>query len=345
MFTPGEYPLPDGPISSRSCRNVRAHAAAVTVLSAETTTAESCSPALGPPGGGEVVTAQSIGEAGGMTTENSARAAGHAQLGSFRVNRMGFGTMKLTGWPQGKQPTRDTAIALLRRAVELGVNHIDTSQFYDRDGMNANELIREALHPYPEDLVLVTKFAAIEPGLTADGLRKNVEVNLRTLGLDRLHVVNLRVGAAIAPVEESLEAPLTALAALQAEGAIEHLGISNVTRAQFDQARDLAPFVCVQNAYNVAMRGDDPLIDACEAAGIAYVPFFPVGGFQPVLTEHLGTVAERHGVSTPQVALAWLLARSPSILLIPGTSDPRHLEENIAAGGLRLTEEDLALIG
>ncbi|WP_157121638.1 oxidoreductase [Nocardia miyunensis] len=275
----------------------------------------------------------------------SARAAGEGHLGSFRVNRMGFGTMKLTGWPEGKQPTRETAIALLRRAVELGVNHFDTSQFYDREGMNANELLRAALHPYPEDLVLVTKFAGIPPGLTPDGLRQNVEANLRTLGVDRLDVVNLRLGEAVAPAEGSLEQPLTALAKLQEEGLIAHLGISNVTRAQFDQARDLAPIVCVQNAYNVAMREADPLVDACAEAGIAFVPFFPVGGFQPLLAEHLDTVAARHGASVQQIALAWLLARSPSILLIPGTSDPAHLEQNIAAANLRLTEEDLALIG
>ena len=276
----------------------------------------------------------------------SARAAGEGRLGSFRVNRVGFGTMKLTGWPEGKQPSRENAIALLRRAVELGVNHFDTSQFYDRDGVNANELLHAALHPYPEDLVLVTKFAgAIPPGLTPDGLRQSVEANLRTLGVDRLDVVNLRMGEAVAPAEGSLEEPLTALAKLQEEGLITHLGISNITRAQFDQARDLAPFVCVQNAYNVAMRDADPLIDACEEAGIAFVPFFPVGGFQPLLTEHLDTVATRHGASVQQIALAWLLARSPSILLIPGTTDPAHLEQNIAAANIRLTEEDLALIG
>jgi len=280
-----------------------------------------------------------------MTETLSAGAAGKGRLGSFQVNRVGFGTMKLTGWPQGKQPTRETALAILRRAVELGVNHIDTSQFYDRDGMNANELIREALHPYPDGLVLVTKFAGIDPGLTPDGLRKNVELNLETLGIDRIDVVNLRVGENLAPAEGSLAEPLTTLAKLQDEGLIEHLGISNVTRTQFDQARDLAPIVCVQNAYNVAMRGDDPLIEACEEAGIAFVPFFPVGGFAPLLTEHLDTVAARHDASPQQVALAWLLARSPAILLIPGTSDPKHLEENIAAGGLKLTEEDLALIG
>ncbi|MGN2637421.1 oxidoreductase [Nocardia takedensis] len=280
-----------------------------------------------------------------MTETISARAAGQGQLGPLRVNRMGFGAMKLTGWPAGKQPTRETALALLRRAVELGVNHIDTSHFYDRDGLNANDLIREALHPYPDDLVLVTKFAAIEPGLTPDGLRKSVEANLRTLGVDRLDVVNLRVGDNLAPAEGSLEAPLTALARLRDEGLIRHLGISNVTRTQFDQARDLAPFVCVQNAYNVATRGDDPIIDACERAGIAFVPFFPVGGFQPLTAEHLATVAARHDASIQQVALAWLLARSPSILLIPGTSDPAHLDQNIAAASLELTDEDLALIG
>ncbi len=280
-----------------------------------------------------------------MTETLSARAAGEGRLGSFQVNRVGFGAMKLSGWPAGKQPTRETAHAVLRRAVELGVNHIDTSQFYDRDGMNSNELIREALHPYPDDLVLVTKFAGIDPGLTPDGLRKNVEINLETLGIDQIDVVNLRLGENLAPAEGSVAEPLTALAKLQEEGLIKHLGLSNITHAQFTEARDLAPFVCVQNAYNVAMRNDDPLIAACEEVGIAFVPFFPVGGFQPLLTEHLDTVATRHNASPQQIALAWLLSRSPNILLIPGTSDPKHLEENIAAGTLKLTEEDLSLIG
>ncbi|MQY22503.1 oxidoreductase [Nocardia macrotermitis] len=276
----------------------------------------------------------------------SAHTAGEGRLGSFRVNRMGYGTMKLTGWPQGKQPSRETAIALLRRAVELGVNHFDTSQFYDRDGMNANDLLREALHPYPEDLVLVTKFSGLfPPGLSLAGLRENIEANLRTLGVDRLDVVNLRLGEGHGPAEGSLEQPLTDLAKLQDEGLLTHIGLSNITQAQFDQARGIAPFVCVQNAYNVAMRDADPLLDACEEAGIAFVPFFPVGGFQPLLAEHLDTVAARHGASVQQIALAWLLARSPSILLIPGTTDPAHLEQNIAAGRIELTEEDLALIG
>lgn len=253
--------------------------------------------------------------------------------------------MKLTGWPQGKQPTRERALQVLRAAVDLGVNHIDTAQFYDREGMNANELIREALSPYPEDLVLVTKLSGRPPGLTAAGLRENVENNLRALGVDQLDVVNLRVGDNLSPAEGSLEQPLSELAKLRDEGLIRHLGISNITAAQFEQARGVTEFVCVQNAYNVGLRDDDPLVDACTAAGIAFVPFFPVGGFRGLAAEHLDTVAARHGVSPHHVALAWLLARSPSILLIPGTTDPAHLTENIASANLQLTDEDLATLG
>lgn len=277
------------------------------------------------------------------TTGIDATAAGYGQLGDLRVARMGFGTMKLTGWPQGKQPTRDTAHQILRRAVELGVNHLDTSNFYDRDGMIATQLIREALHPYPDDLVLVTKLANVVPGgLTPDGLRRGVEANLAALGVDRIDVVNLRMGEALEPTEGDIEAPLTTLTQLQSEGLIRHIGISNVTPTQFAQAREVAPFVCVQNAYNVVQRGDDAIVDACAEAGIAFVPFFPVGGFQPDAMQRLNSVAARHNASPQQVALAWLLARSPAMLLIPGTSDPAHLEENIAAAALKLSDEDVA---
>lgn len=275
----------------------------------------------------------------------SAQRAGQAQLGSFTVNRIGFGAMKLTGWPQGKQPTREQALEVLRAAVDMGVNHIDTAQFYDHDGMNANELIHEALSPYPEDLVLVTKFSGRPPGLSGAGLRENVEINLRTLGVEQLDVVNLRMGGAVSPAEGSLEQPLTELAKLRDEGLINHLGISNVTAAQYEQARGITEFVCVQNAYNVGLRDDDPILDACTAAGIAFVPFFPVGGFRGLAAAHLDTVAARHGVTPHQIALAWLLARSPSLLLIPGTSEPKHLTENIAAANLQLTAEDLATLG
>lgn len=276
--------------------------------------------------------------------------------GDLSVARIGYGTMKLTGWPRGDRPSRDTALTVLRRAVELGVNHIDTSYYYSRDGVAANELIREALHPYPDDLVIVTKVGALvegadlslpaarKTGLTADNLRRGVEANLRSLGVDRLDVVNLRMGD-LDRGETSLAAPLETLFALREEGLIRHLGVSNVTAAEFAEARRIGPIACVQNLYNLARRDDDPLVDACAEAGIAYVPFFPVGGFQPVTAERLDAVAARHGATVPQVALAWLLARSPNILLIPGTGSPAHLEENIAAGELRLSAEDIAELG
>ncbi|MEW2167836.1 oxidoreductase [Streptomyces sp. NPDC007084] len=282
-----------------------------------------------------------------MTTERWALG------GDLDVARVGYGTMKLTGWPRGDRPGRETALRVLRRAVERGVNHLDTSYYYDRDGVSANELIREALYPYPDDLVIVTKVGALVEGsdialpaermtgLTPDNLRRGVEANLRSLGLDRLDVVNLRLG----DLDRSgvcLAEPLEALLALRDEGLIRHLGVSNVTAEEFETARAIAPIVCVQNLYNLSRRDDDPLVDACAAAGVAYVPFFPVGGFQPVTAERLDTVAARHHATVPQVALAWLLARSPNILLIPGTGSPAHLEENIDAGALKLTPEDLA---
>ncbi|MFD9560844.1 oxidoreductase [Streptomyces sp. NPDC059994] len=285
-----------------------------------------------------------------MTTERWALG------GDLSVARIGYGAMKLTGWPKGERPTRDTALAILRRAVELGVNHIDTSHYYSRDGVAANELIREALHPYPDDLVIVTKVGALvegsdvalpaaeKTGLTPDNLRRGIEANLRSLGLDRLDVVNLRMGD-LDRTQTPLAAPLETLLALREEGLIRHLGISNVTAAEFDEARKIAPIACVQNLYNLAQRDDDPLIDACAEAGIAYVPFFPVGGFRPLTAERLDAVAARHGATVPQVALAWLLARSPNTLLIPGTGSLGHLEENVAAGALRLSAQDIAELG
>ncbi|SDN20878.1 oxidoreductase [Actinacidiphila guanduensis] len=276
--------------------------------------------------------------------------------GDMKVARIGYGTMKLTGWPRGERPDRETALALLRRAVELGVNHLDTAHYYSRDGVAANELIREALHPYPDDLVIVTKVGALvegsdialpaarKTGLTRDNLRRGVEANLRSLGVDRLDVVNLRMGD-VDGAGPSLAEPLEALLALRDEGLIRHLGVSNVTLAEFEEARRIAPLACVQNLYNLSRREDDPLVDACARAGIAYVPFFPVGGFEPVTARNLEAVAARHGATTPQVALAWLLARSPNILLIPGTGSPAHLEENLAAGTLTLTAQDMADLG
>lgn len=276
--------------------------------------------------------------------------------GDLTINRVGYGTMKLTGWPRGGRPDRDAALAILRRAVDLGVNHLDTSNYYARDGVAANELIRSALYPYPDDLVIVTKVGALvegddialsaaeQRGLTPDGLRRGVEANLRSLGVDRLDVVNLRMGDR-GHVEPPFEAALESLLSLRAEGLIRHLGVSNVSRDQVARARAVTDIVCVQNLYNIAARDDDPLVDACAGAGIAYVPFFPVGGFQPLTAEHLAAVAGRLGVTVPQVALAWLLARSPNIALIPGTGSLAHLEQNVAAGHLRLTDDDIALLG
>jgi pyridoxine 4-dehydrogenase len=276
--------------------------------------------------------------------------------GDLTVNRVGYGTMKLTGWPRGERPDRDTALTILRRAVELGVNHLDTCNYYARDGVAANELVRSALHPYPDDLVIVTKVGALieghditlpaadHRGLTPDGLRRAVEANLDSLGVDRLDVVNLRMGDR-GPADLPFEAALETLASLRAEGLIRHLGVSNVSHDQVASARAITDIVCVQNLYNIAARDDDPLVDACAEAGIAYVPFFPVGGFQPLTAEQLTAVARRHDATVPQVALAWLLARSPNIMLIPGTGSPAHLEQNIAAGHLRLTDDDLTLLG
>ncbi|MEU5988503.1 oxidoreductase [Spirillospora sp. NPDC047418] len=274
--------------------------------------------------------------------------------GDLSVARIGYGAMKLTGWPRGDRPGRATALAVLRRAVELGVNHIDTSHYYARDGVAANGLIREALHPYPDGLVIVTKVGALvegsdialpaaeKTGLTPGGLRRGVEANLRSLDLDRLDVVNLRMGD-LDRAGTPMAGPLETLLALRDEGLIRHLGISNVTAAEFAEARSIAPDIaCVQNLYNVSSRGDDPLVDACAEAGVAYVPFFPVGGFRPITAGRLEAVAARHGATVPQVALAWLLARSPNILPIPGTGSPDHLEENIAAGALTLSADDRA---
>jgi aryl-alcohol dehydrogenase-like predicted oxidoreductase len=240
--------------------------------------------------------------------------------------------------------------------VELGVNHLDTSNYYARDGVAANELIRTALYPYPADLVIVTKVGALveghditqpaaeQRGLTPEGLRRGVETNLRSLGVDRLDVVNLRMGDR-GHTDAPIEAALETLMSLRAEGLIRHLGVSNVTHTQVARARAVADIVCVQNLYNIAARDDDPLVDTCAHAGIAYVPFFPVGGFRPLTTEHLTTVAGRLGATVPQVALAWLLARSPNIVLIPGTGSLAHLEQNITARQLQLTADDLAQLG
>ncbi|HEY2445730.1 MAG TPA: aldo/keto reductase family oxidoreductase [Rhizomicrobium sp.] len=274
--------------------------------------------------------------------------AGTFALGTRTVNRVGYGAMQLAG-PGVFGPPRDreAALAVLREAVAHGVNHIDTSDFYGPHVTNL--LIREALHPYPDHLAIVTKVgarrgddASWNPALTPAELTSAVHDNLRNLGLDVLDVVNLRVPGQIhGPSEGSIEAPLTALAELQRQGLIRHLGLSNVTAAQIGEGRGIAPIVCIQNNYNLAHRDDDTLIDTLAADGIAYVPFFPLGGFTPLQSSTLSHVAERLGAAPMQVALAWLLKRAPNILLIPGTSSLDHLRENLAAAELALPEEML----
>jgi aryl-alcohol dehydrogenase-like predicted oxidoreductase len=271
-----------------------------------------------------------------MTTTTAER-SGQFTLGDRTVNRMGYGAMQLAGpHVMGPPADRDAAVAVLRRAVELGVDHIDTSDYYGPHV--TNEVIREALHPYPEHLTIVTKVGARRTpdgdwpeALSPDELRQAVHDNLEHLGVEVLDVVNLRMPGFAAPVERSLAEPFGALAQLQQEGLIRHLGVSNVTTQQFAEARAIAPVVCVQNHYNLVHRDDDPMVDALAREGIAYVPFFPLGGFTPLQSAALETVARRLETTPMQVALTWLLARSPNILLIPGTSSVTHLEENLQA--------------
>jgi hypothetical protein len=279
--------------------------------------------------------------------------AGSFTLGDRAVSRMGYGAMQLAG-PHvfGPPKDRDAALAVLREAVTAGITHIDTSDFYGPHVVN--QLIREALAPYPSDLVLVTKVGAVRgddaswnPAASADDLRRAVEENLRNLGLDTLEVVNFRAmlgGGNQGPAEGSIAAPFAALAALREEGLIRHLGVSNVTARQVAEARKIAPVVCVQNQYNLAHREDDAMIDALAADGIAYVPFFPLGGFSPLQSSQLDAVAAGLGATPMQVALAWLLRRSPNILLIPGTSSVAHLRENVRAASLRLPDDTLATL-
>jgi aryl-alcohol dehydrogenase-like predicted oxidoreductase len=278
-------------------------------------------------------------------------AAGTFALGDRTVKRIGYGAMQLAG-PGVFGPPRDraAALAVLREAVELGVDHIDTSDFYGPHV--TNELIREALHPYRDELTIVTKVGARrgpqgswEPALSAAELQGAVHDNLRHLGLEVLDVVNLRLMFDVhGPAEGPIEAPLTALAELRARGLIRHLGLSNATRRQLAQARAIVDIVCVQNQYNLAHREDDAFIDELAAAGIAYVPFFPLGGFTPLQSTALSDVARALGATPMQVALAWLLQRTPNVLLIPGTSSVAHLRENLAAAALRLPAEALAAL-
>ena len=272
--------------------------------------------------------------------------AGTYRLGSRQVNRLGYGAMQLAG-PGVYGPPKDpaAALAVLRAAVDAGVNHIDTSDFYGPH--ITNQLIREALHPYPEHLTLVTKIGATRgadkswnPAFSPEQLTQAVHDNLRNLGLDTLEVVNLRCMFDVhGPAEGPIEEPLAALARLQQQGLVRHIGLSNATPAQVATARGICEIACVQNHYNLAHRADDALIDALARDGIAYVPFFPLGGFSPLQSGRLSAAAAGVGATPMQVALAWLLQRAPNILLIPGTSSVKHLQENLAAAGLVLPAE------
>jgi pyridoxine 4-dehydrogenase len=265
------------------------------------------------------------------------------------VRRLGYGAMQLAGpGVFGPPKDHDAALAVLREAVASGINHIDTSDFYGPH--ITNQIIREALHPYPDDLVIVTKLGAVRgddgawlPAMEPEDLRRGVHDNLRNLGLDTLDVVNVRImGNIHAPAEGSIEKQVTALAELQREGLVRHIGLSNVTAAQIAEAQGIAKIVCVQNHYNLVHREDDTLVDELASQGIAYVPFFPLGGFSPIQSSVLSTVAQTIGATPMQVALAWLLHRSPNILLIPGTSSVTHLRENLQAGQLNLSDAVLA---
>jgi aryl-alcohol dehydrogenase-like predicted oxidoreductase len=275
--------------------------------------------------------------------------AGTFPLAHHPVNRMGYGAMQLAG-PHvfGPPKDRQAAIAVLREAVASGVNHIDTSDFYGPHV--TNQLIRDALHPYSGNLVIVTKLGAVRgsdaswnPAMEPEDLARGVQDNLRNLGVDVLDVVNLRVmGDIHAPSEGSIEKPFTALAELQHKGLIRHLGLSNVTSKQVAEAQRIAPVVCVQNQYNLVQRADEALVDELGKKGIAYVPFFPLGGFTPIQSSVLGQIATKLGATPMQVALAWLLHRAPNILLIPGTSSLAHLRENLAAAQLKLSDAVMA---
>ncbi|MEM5338341.1 aldo/keto reductase family oxidoreductase [Paraburkholderia azotifigens] len=270
-------------------------------------------------------------------------------LAGRQVRRMGYGAMQLAGpGVFGPPKDRDACIAVLREAVASGVNHIDTSDFYGPH--ITNQLIREALHPYPADLTLVTKLGAIRGDDGAwlaapepDDLRRGVHDNLRNLGIDVLDVVNIRImGSIHSPAEGSIEKQVTALAEMQREGLVKHIGLSNVTATQIEEAQRIVEIVCVQNHYNLVHREDDALVAQLAAQGIAYVPFFPLGGFTPIQSSALSDVAGALNATPMQVALAWLLHRSPNILLIPGTSSLLHLRENMQAAQLRLSDAVLA---
>jgi pyridoxine 4-dehydrogenase len=267
---------------------------------------------------------------------------------TMTVNRMGYGAMQLAG-PQVWGPPRDPeeAVRVLREALDAGVNHIDTSDFYGPHV--TNQIIKQALHPYQDGLVVVTKVGARRgadkswiPALSQQDLIDAVHDNLRNLGLEKLDVVNLRVGGMLKPSEGSIEEPLTALAELQRQGLIRHLGLSNVTREQLAEAQKISEIVCVQNFFNIAQRDDDTFVDELATQGVAYVPFFPLGGFTPLQSSELDAVAASVSATPMQVALAWLLHRAPNMLLIPGTSSVKHLRENLQAAALQLSPETIA---
>jgi pyridoxine 4-dehydrogenase len=269
---------------------------------------------------------------------------------SLTVNRVGYGAMQLAG-PGVWGPPRDVneAIAVLREAVQCGVNHIDTSDYYGPHV--TNQIIKQALHPYLDGLVIVTKLGARReadkswiPALSRQELIDGVHDNLRNLGLDALDVVNLRVGGMMEPMELSIEKSITVLAELKRQGLIRHIGLSNVTRKQLAEAQSVTEIVCVQNFYNVAHRNDDAFIDDLASRGIAYVPFFPLGGFTPLQSSELDAAAMSLGVTSMQLALAWLLHRSSNILLIPGTSSLRHLRENLQAATMQIPSELLGTL-
>lgn len=283
-----------------------------------------------------------------MSTSTTPLPGGTWTLGDLTVTRFGYGAMQLAGpGVMGPPADRDGALAVLREAVDLGVTHIDTSGAY---GPRAtNELIREALHPYPGSLHVVTKVGAVRdeqggwpPARRPDDLRRAVREDLDMLGVETLDVVNLRLGDAGGPQQGSIAEAFETLVELQEQGLVRHLGVSNATAEQVAEARAIAPIVCVQNMYNLAHRQDDGLVDALAADGIAYVPFFPLGGFSPLQSSALSAVASRLDATPMSVALAWLLRRSPNILLIPGTSKVAHLRENVAGAGLELSDDDLA---
>ncbi|MDT0405229.1 MULTISPECIES: aldo/keto reductase family oxidoreductase [Streptomyces] len=283
-----------------------------------------------------------------MSTSTTSLPGGTWTMGDLTVARFGYGAMRLTGpGVMGPPADHEGALAVLREAVRLGITHIDTADAYGPHV--TNRLIHEALHPYPDALHIVTKVGAVrdEQGgwptaREPDDLRRAVHGNLENLGVERLDLVNLRLGDAEGPQPGSLATAYETLVELQRQGLIRHLGLSNATAGQIAEAQTIAPFVCVQNLYNLAVRHDDDLVDRLAEQGIAYVPFFPLGGFSPLQSAALSAVADRLGTRPMSVALAWLLQRSPNILLIPGTSSVAHLRENITGAGITLSERDVA---